>query len=287
MKQILIVTISLFAFSGCDKTSPDPHAAIRERCVTILREGLSHIEEQDNFWPAIHAAEGLTLGRQGDFTIAALEPLLANEKDDQKRCGIGRELLRAGVAAGEEVMAEVLRSEDTYGHTHAAESLFKLNALGDEAAMRNAMNQDEDAKRKLMAAAALAKVKNDEAAFAILRDHLTSEDPDELRIAAWVLARIGNESDIPALRESLSRPGLDSIVTAYINHALATLGDKEGMIELEKNLDSEDPAIRTYAATFAGDADAKHLLDKLIEQLDDTHLDARLRAAQSILVLTN
>ena len=287
MKSVLPFLILLVAFSGCDKGEPDPNAAIRERSVAVLRQGLGQIGEEEHFWAAIHAAEALTIGGHESEVIGALESLLNSEEDDQKRCGIGRELLRAGLPIGEEVMAEVLQSEDTYGHTHAAESLFKLNALGDLAAMRKAMEQEEDAKRKLMAAAALARVNDDEAAFAIIRDHLGSDNPEELQIAAWILGRIGNESDIPALRQALERSDLSPLITAYIHHSLAALGDEQGMLELEKNLDSEDPAIRTYAATFASDAGADHLLDKLVAQLDDTHLDARIRAAQSILFLTN
>ena len=53
---------------------------------------------------------------------------------------------------------------------------------------------------------------------------------------------------------------------------------------MEKSLESEDPAFRTYAATFAGDAGLTHLAPKLIEMLDDPHEDAAIRAAQTLLV---
>ncbi|MEO1995755.1 MAG: RidA family protein [Planctomycetaceae bacterium] len=44
--------------------------------------------------------------------------------------------------------------------------------------------------------------------------------------------------------------------------------------------------IRTYAATFAGDARMTSAVARLVELLGDTHLDARIRAAQSLLVLS-
>src|SRR5690606_22408226 len=66
--------------------------ATHARCLKVLREGLA----SDDFWPSIHAAEGLTLGGYGDEVIAALTPKLASETDDQRRCGLARELVRAG-----------------------------------------------------------------------------------------------------------------------------------------------------------------------------------------------
>ena len=61
-------------------------------------------------------------------------------------------------------------------------------------------------------------------------------------------------------------------------------GDPVGIAALGASLDSEDPAFRTYAATFAGDAGLTHLAPKLIEMLDDPHEDAAIRAAQTLLV---
>ena len=47
--------------------------ATRERCLEVLRKGL----HGDEFWPSIHAAEGLILGGCGDDVIKFLEPKLA------------------------------------------------------------------------------------------------------------------------------------------------------------------------------------------------------------------
>ena len=70
--------------------------ATHKRSLAVLREGLRGSE----FWPAMHAAEGLTLGGHGAEVIEFLKPKLGAETDDQKRCGLARELARAGDKSG-------------------------------------------------------------------------------------------------------------------------------------------------------------------------------------------
>jgi sialidase-1 len=253
---------------------------VRERCLKILREGMRGTE----FWPSIHAAEALTLAGHGDEVRAALSPKLAEETDDQRRCGLARELVRAGELGQARVMLEILSSADPHGHVHAAESLYKVFEIGDGRALRKAMAQTENPTLRLMAAAALGRSGNP-AAMAVLREEVQSGDADRARIAAWILARIGDATDIAPVRAGMGRFE-DPLVRAYFEHALAALGDPEGAAALTRNLKSDDPAIRTYAATFAGDARLLATRATLVEMLDDAHLDARLRAAQSWIVLS-
>src|SRR5690606_9961402 len=81
-------------------------------------------------------------------------------------------------------------------------------------------------------------------------------------------------------------PKPDPLLKSYVNNSLASLGDAAGLMALAENLHADDPDMRTYAATFAGDAWAGDLRDSLIQLLDDDHADARYRAAQSLLVLS-
>lgn len=253
--------------------------AHRERCLHILSAGLRAGE----FWPSIHAAEGLTLGGQGEEVRRFLEPKLKTETDDQKRCGIARELVRAGDRAKAAVMLGILAKPDAHGHVHAAESLYKVGQIGDGKLLRAAMARAGNDKLQLMAAAALGKA-GDAGAMRLLREKLEAEDPTTSRIAAWVLARIGDRSDIPQLRRNVER-SRDPFVRCYAEHALAALGDEDGRRALLRNLRSDDARVRTYAATFAGDAGMLEATGDLVRLLDDPHLDARLRAAQSLLVL--
>lgn len=279
----------LVTFVGC-KTNElgrgkmQIEAATEERALAVLREGLN-AKGDDQFWVSIHAAEGLTLGGRGQEVIAFLGPMLATEKDAQRRCGIGRELVRAGDRAKVSVLTEVLTSPDPYGHIHAAESLYKVYEVGDPDAMRRHFKEGDSVKLRLMAAAALAR-HGDLGAVAYIREMRDGDDPEGIQIAAWILGRIGNAKDIEPLRKRLD-DAPTPLIKAYVEHALAALGDPDGLIALSRNLDSDNPAIRTYAATFAGDAKAAFVQPKLEKMIEsDEHLDARVRAAQTLLQLS-
>lgn len=271
--------LTLVTHAEAEPIQLDP--ATRERCLEILRQGL----HGEDFWPSIHAAEGLSLGGHGAEVIAFLKPKLPLEKDDQRRCGLARELVRAGEPQQAKLMLKILAGDDSYGHVHAAESLYKVNQIGDGKALRAALKQQENAALQLMAAGALARQGNAQA-MQILRDRLLDDDPAVFRVAAWILGRIGDASDVPRIREQLSRCP-DELTRAYLEHSLAALSDAVGRKALARNLTSKDPAVRTYAATFAGDAHATELAPQLKKILDDPHPDARIRAAQSLLVLAS
>jgi sialidase-1 len=259
-------------------------SGIESKALSVLREGLRN-QDPEQFWFAMHAAEGLTLGGYGEEVIEVVEPMLATETDGQRLCGIARELARAGDREKVAVLVEVLGREDPYGHIHAAESLYKVIEVGDESVMRERFVKDGPIKLRLMAAGALARKNNDAAAFAFIRECLRGDEPEGIQIAAWLLAVIGEKSDIEPLRSRLP-DAPEPIIRAYIEHALASLGDEEGLRLLARNLEDADPVIRTYAATFAGDAKAYSTQSQLEAMLDDSFLDARIRAAQTLLQLS-
>ncbi len=134
-----------------------------------------------------------------------------------------------------------------------------------------------------MAAGALGRCGN-QAAMGFLRESLKHDDPEVLRIAVWILGRIGDKTDIPQIKSQLPRCD-EPLLKCYVNNSLAALGDADGLMALANNLHDDDPAVRTYAATFAGDAWATGTRDSLVGLLDDDNLDTRYRAAQSLLVL--
>lgn len=260
-------------------------ASTRERCIRVLNEGLRSQE----FWPAIHAAEGLTGAGEHEAVRAFLKPKLASQTDDQKRCGLARELVRAGDHQQTAVMMEILRSEDTHGHVHAAESLFKVGWSGDGGPLKRVFAETTDVRLRLMAAAAMAKHGSGserQEAFAFLREQLRQEpDPEIFRLSAWVLGRIGADQDRALIRARLGDAHDNRLVQAFLQHALAALGDDAGKQALLRNLESSDPAVRTYAAVFAGESGIIEAVPMLVRQLNDAHLDARIRAAQALIVL--
>ena len=272
-----------------DSIQPSPthsiqlDGATRDRCLQILRSGLDGITG-DDFWPAIHAAEGLTLGGYQAEVIARLTPLLITETDDQRRCGLARELVRAGDVQKDQIMLQILAGDNPHGHVHAAESLYKVFRLGDGRAMRQRYATTDNLRLKLMAAAALGRGGNPKV-MSFIRKMLKHDDPELFKVAAWILGRIGSQADIPLLQAELPRCR-EELTRAYFHHSLAALGDEEGLQHLADNLSSDDPSVRTYAATFAGDAWAVHLQPQLTAMLQDSHQDAAIRAAQSLLQMS-
>ena len=106
------------------------------------------------------------------------------------------------------------------------------------------------------------------------------------RLSAWVLGRIGEDEDRSLIRSRLADAQDDQLVRAFLNHSLARLGDPEGQQALLENLESSDPAIRTSAAVFAGESGIVAAAPLLIRQLDDANRDARIRAAQALIELS-
>ena len=270
--------------ASCPSVLPEDNTteAIQEKALAILRAGLQARDEAD-FWPAMHAAEGLTLAGHRGEVRTALEPRLATETDARRRCGLARELIRAGDLSKLGELARILASPDAYGHIHAAESLFKVGEVGDAVAMERAFARQENVKLRLMAAAALGRsgaAKPQE----VIRDSLRGSDADGIMLAGWILGQIGDDADIEPIRSRLA-DAPTSLVRAYLEHALAMLGDADGLAALANNLRSTDDAIRTAAANMAGEAGGRATVPALVKLLDDPVPDIRIRAAQSLLML--
>lgn len=258
---------------------------LRERCLDVLRRGLKSVgDKPESFWPAMHAAEALTLAGQGAEVVALLKERLPKEADHQRRCGLAREMVRTGQREPLDVLFNTLANEDSNGRVHAAESLYKVGELRDGKLMRTAFEQKADKRLQLMAAAALAR-QGDEAGLKRLRQMLGSEDRELAKICAWVLGLIGESSDIEPLKTALARES-DELARAYYVNALACLGDASARQSLGKNLTSNDPAIRTYSAEFSGYSRATEHRPQLIKMLDDDNVDARVRAAQALVMLS-
>lgn len=232
----------------------------------------------------MHAAEGLTAAGYGGEVIAFLAPRLAVEQDNRQRCGIAREMVRAGDKKKIKVLLEILAGPDAYGHVHAAESLYKVAKVCDNPAMTAAFTQTDNMRLRLMAAGALGRCGNPRA-IQFLRDTLSADDAQLCQQASWILCRIGDESDIKPIRENVSRIK-DPRIRSYLEHELAALGDPVGLQVLQHDLSSSDAAIRKHAAVFAGDARVFSAADALLLLLDDDDLDVRIRAAHSLLTLS-
>lgn len=263
--------------------SVDPQ--LISECMSILRGGLA----AEEFWPAMHAAEALTYADAGSEVIAALEDRLPNEQDDQRRCGLVRELYRAGDRSHLQILFDILGNPSSKGRTHAAESLYKIGQTADKVLLREAMNQSEVIPLQIMAAAALVKAK-DSAALDLVRRQLRSSEPTARNLSAWVIGRHGNKDDAMVVRSLLqqesSAASKDEMSVTFLAVSLASLGDSEGRAALIVQLSSPNPTARAMAAEFAGLSRTTEALEKLKELLKDSVLDVRIRSAQSIIALS-
>lgn len=274
-----LALLALFLTIPVHAAEPMPlDAALRDRCVKVLRDGLT----SDEFWPAMHAAEALTLAGHGREVLDAIAKRTGS--DDQKRCGLAREAVRAGDRSKLSILFAILDKPGSNGHTHAAESLFKMAEVGDGTKLRATFAQNENVKLKLMAAAALARCGHPTALVAV-RAMLSDPDRENRKVAAWILGQLGARSDVPSILAAF-KTETDPLAQAYAVNARALLGDDAANKQLLENLSASEPAVRTYSAEFAGYARLDGARDALVRLLDDPTLDVRVRAAQSLIVLS-
>jgi sialidase-1 len=282
-RLIVVVVFALLVGRGGRSSAADEQIVplteeLRERCLQVLRAGAS----SDEFWPAMHAAEALTLAGRGDEALAALAQ--RTPLDDQQRCGLAREAVRAGDRSQIPVLLDILTRPGSNGHIHAAESLFKIGEVGDGGALRQALAQEEDARLRLMAAAALARSGHPRA-LGVVRTYLKHDDVELQKVAVWVLGQLGGPEDIPAIGKVSSNVN-EPLARAYCTNARACLGDESARKTLGENLSSPLAAVRTYSADFAGYARAFAARDALVGLLADETLDVRVRAAQALVALS-
>lgn len=277
-----IMPILLLAATTAAAASPTSlSTTTRNQCMQTLRSGLAG----DQFWPSTHAAEALTLAGYGEEVRSALAPKLPDVQDAQHRCGVARELYRAGDEEAVRVLWEVLGSDDPHGHIHACESLFKIRQIGDGELLRQHLRDDKRPTKQLMAAAALAR-HGDPAAKTWIHERLVGDDDNLARLAAWTMAVSGDSSDAAAVRER-AKTITDPRHLVYFHAALAACGDQTGQAALQADLVHEDEMVRVYAAEFCGHAAIAAAIPALTKLLDDENLDVRIRAAQALTMLAN
>ena len=285
---LLLMTLSWDPAAATTAAAADGTVARQhDRYLAVLRDGLA--AHGNAFWPAMHAAEALSQMGLGEEVTAALKPLEPTVTDDQQRCGVAREMARAGDRAKTARLWEILNGTDDHGHVHAAESLFKVGweQSADAAPLRRALHQTGNARLRMMAAAALARHEQDADALQVLRQGLAHEaDPDLLFLYAWGLGQVGGPTDVEPIRRRLKDLVELPWQRSFLEHALARLGDAEGRAAVLRNLNAPDVRIITYAAETAGAAGLMEAAPRLMELLSHSDLDTRIRAAQALLLLS-
>ncbi|MCK5803126.1 MAG: HEAT repeat domain-containing protein [Lentisphaeria bacterium] len=284
MKRLVVFLITgmVLLSAGCASNAPRP--ALRTRAIAVLQAGFS----SEEFWPSMHAAEALTAAGLSDVVIRGLKPRLAVETDDQRRCGLSREIMRAGDLGPLAGMAKILKNPKTNAPVHVCESLFKVHQVGDLAAMRQHA-ASENKSEALMAAGALARAGEKGELVRIRALLMPPHSLQTRRISAWLLGQLGDKSDWRALREfAESATGSDEPLAApFAWYALAKLGEPAAQKIVIANLSNDNKTIRTYAAQTLGVYGAPKHLPLLAEMLEDETADTRIRAAEAIVRITN
>src|SRR6185295_10393251 len=261
---------------------------VQARALAVLRDALkaatANSDKPDDFIPPMHAAEALTYAGYQAEVREKLGPILPEEKLGKRRCGWARELVRAGDLAPVADLLDVLASKDENEQIMAAESLYKIGEIGDGAQLRRMMEQCPKPVGRMMAAGALARSGNLDALRRI-RAALKAEDADSRAMAVWLLGRIGDKSDVPALTKLVGNER-DDLAKNFAFHALAFLGDADGATAVERNLTHPVVDVRSLAAETAGLTRNASLIPKLVKTLDDPVLDVRVRAAEALLFFT-
>lgn len=285
--RVLIAAILYFAVHSFPLEAMEPQEnqdlvqlspTTQDRCLSVLRQVLNGPE----FWPAMHAAEALTMAGKGHEVVPLLEAKLLNDDDPQHRCGLAREIVRTGKRDPLNILWNTLADPKSNGRVHAAESLFKIGELGDGRLLRSLLHDKDNPKMSIMCAAALGRA-GSAVALARIRADLKSKDPEQRKLAAWILGFLGDARDIPAIK-ALADAEQEPIAKSFFVNALACLGDAQARQTLADNIDSDDPTIRAYAADFA--AWCRHIQAVDEQRLDDTNADVRARTAQALLSFT-
>lgn len=249
---------------------------IEDHCLVLLRNGLQSSE----LVLLCHAAEGLTEIGRANEVLLALPARFDAASDTRTRCLCARELARAGDNSRLDVIEAILERGETADQCAAAESLFKIGRVRNDAVLRQVSCARESV-LFLMINGALAS-HGDADSLTYIRQLLESALSEIRQIAAWLLTRLGDPSDIMPLRQCkpIER---DPVASAYIDHALAVLGDADGLQALRGNFHSGNPQIRQMAADsgrLIASAIAQHEFEKLLDDVDE---DVRIRAAHAIL----
>ncbi len=272
MKSSTIPVIESSTVAGnCELT-------VYQHCLYILRENLLASE----IVLAIHAAEGLTETGYGCEVRDAFLPRFLKESSDRNQCLLARELVRAGDKDKVDVLILALERTEDALQVVAAESLFKLRHIVDEDIARRVHANASNAKLKLHISAILA-CQGDRKSLDRIKEDLFSEVVDARMIAAWILTRIGSHLDV-SLLQKLRLSETDTMVCAYIDHALAALKDESGIRSLRMNLSSDCAVIRRMATETSRLIQSSVILQKLNNLLNDQDCDVQIRAAHALLI---
>ena len=227
-----------------------------ERCLTVLRAGL----KSDEFWPAMHAAEGLTVAGQGRRS-AGCHRRSRTAADDQKHAAWLVKRCGPAIEAKSRCCSRYCKSPDrTATPTRPRACLKSLKSAMAAPCGRRWQGRRYEAEADGCCGAGSLRPSE---GLDIVRGS------SRVTMSSTVKRRFGSSGRFAALATSSPFekrcPAKRSAGPAYCINALACLGDEKAKRLLGENLRSESPAVRTYSAEFAGYCRATSLRDELIK----------------------
>jgi sialidase-1 len=251
------------------------------RCLAVLREGLQAGQPE----VVGYSAEALTGAHYAFEVQPVLLDLLADPIEDRVRAGLVGELVRSGDAGAIVFLQDLLLAPEQEARMEAARTLFRIGQSGDPALLQAIVEGDEDGRLQVYAAAALQRAGR-ATTIGFIRGALDAEDPLVRSVATEVLLIVGDATDIPALQAGLERAEFQTD-RAYLERALAVLGDAGGRRAVLGQLGHPDSVIRAHAAQAVAEGWLTDASSRLYALLDDPVLAVRVRAAHALLVLSD
>jgi sialidase-1 len=207
--------------------------------------------------------------------------MLEKETDDSKRCGLAREIVRAGDKSKIKILSRILADPNSNGRGHATESLYKIEKLGNLDLLVKCAGDDEHRKVQMWSCAALVRAGHKEF-LPVLRRFVSSNDPLENSLSTYILGQLGEIRQKELVKERLKEQP-KSLYSFFYTAGLVYMKDECALQQLPEFFESKDETIRSLAINTAGTVNPYRFKQKAINMLKDSADNVRIRAAHALI----
>ena len=284
--SVVVLAISVL-LCGCKNTQELPpvyllRANVHDKCIATLREAL----KSDEFWPSVHAAEGLIDAGYSFDAVPVLIEKLASETQSVYRAGLASALIRSGQKEAITILQDILLGSDEIAKEEAVKGMFHLATVADTSVVQHVVRSTGNQVLSIYASALLHVTEKDKKLNEI-RDALAADDSAVRVAASDIIPIIGSsDPDTTRLLVNLNNASAD-LESFYTIRALAMMNHSEARTTLIQFTRHQDPSIRQKAAYALAESWVVEEIDLLYALLEDPSLAVRVRAAHALLILND